>query len=236
MRSLPPLLLLPLLSIAGAAVAIPAKAAPPAGVDEVMKTLEEGYPAYRAIATAEPETYRRMRSIVASDLAAGAPAPEIRAHMQREVKEVYQRRLRTAPDELILAYAGFMADVLAYLEQHDVRACAALMTADAAEPAEYSAELSRRDSDILTRVVTTAPAPHALASPEEAARMAQEAAAAGGAELHQPTETIAAAMVGQGTPQQVCRGARAFVSQLNRLGAKNPAVLRTLLLTDPPAH
>jgi hypothetical protein len=227
--ALPVFLLLAVASPTAPASA-PASSSQYPSVDGVMDALARSYPAYRAIEKAEPETYRRMRAIVAGRLAARASVEDIAARMRGEIKEVYLRRLRTAPDELVLAYAGFMEDVLTYLEQHDPKGCASLVSSDAPSGGGYGSELNRRDSDILSHVVTTPPVEKAFASDQEVADAAQSAAIAAGAELHKSPQAVFDALAGQGSPTELCSTWRVFVRQVRRVGTSRPAILRSLLL------
>jgi hypothetical protein len=200
-------------------------------VEGVMNALANDYPAYRAIEKAEPETYRRMRAVVADGLAAGASAGDIAAQMRAEIKEVYLRRLRTAPDDLIVAYAGFMEDALLYLEQHDPQNCVSLVSSKPPSGSGgFGAELNRRDSDILSRIVTTPAVEQAFASQDEAVDAAHSAAAAAAAELHESEDAFADALGGKGGPTEQCRTWCAFVGQVRRVGTSRPAILRSLFL------
>jgi hypothetical protein len=150
--------------------------------------------------------------------------------MRTEIKEVYLRRLRTAPDELVVAYAAFMSDALGYMEQHDVRDCAAAMSGEPPEGGGYGPELNRRDSDILTRVLTSPAAVHPFASEEEASKAGEAAVAATAVRLNKPVDEVLAALAGQGAPEDICRSVRAYLSELARVGNAKPALLRRLLL------
>jgi hypothetical protein len=192
-----------------------------------MAALAEFYPAYRAIERAEPDTYRRMRGIVEAELAKGTAGREINARLQAEIRDLYLRRLPTAPDELILAYGRFMVDALVYLEKHDVQACRSLVTSGPA--GSYGPELNNRDSDILSRVVTAPSVQRPFATEKEAAAASQRALREAAQTLHQPVDRLLAAFAGDGTPEEVCAAARAYFAEVLRTTATKPATLRTLL-------
>jgi hypothetical protein len=228
MRRLLQLLLLATLAWQPARAAEPqAATTAPLSVDTAMAALRDFYPAYRAIQEAEPATYRRMRGIVEAALADGADMRDIAVRMRAEIKELYLRRLPTAPDALLLEYAGFMAAAMVYFEQHDVRACSALLTGGAG--GSYGPELNRRDSDILTRVLLAPAVQRPFATQEEAARASDLAVQAAARTLHKPAEQVLAAIAGQASPEEGCAASRAFVGEIRRIGTTEPAVLRTLL-------
>lgn len=198
--------------------------------DAVMDGLAADYPAYRAIAVAEPQTFARMRAAVESDLTHGASKEQIVRRMRTEIAEVYSRRLRTAPDALLIEYWRFVVDALDYMRQHNVSDCAASMTGGPPRGGAYGPALNKRDSDILARVVTTPPADQSFASQDEAADASGEAAAAAASDLHIPIETFLNRLGGKASAEQTCNAGVAYFRQLVRRGEARPAILRTVFL------
>jgi hypothetical protein len=126
------------------------------------------FPLYRAVRTAEPELFERIRDELADRLAAGKPEAELIAAGRARVLPLTRKYLPRAGEATIVAFAGLVIDQIDQINARDPQACYDyLLGTPASQRLDLrrylSEDLLRRELAVSAEVIDTgARSPHAV--------------------------------------------------------------------------
>jgi hypothetical protein len=127
----------------------------PYRLDRVLATT----PAYRALKEHEPQTYEKIRGEMLAAMRAGESPVATSARMRAVIATLLPKYLQTADDAALVEYMRVNMDELEEIARHDHATAYAFLVPDPAKPVNVmehvSADLKRRDSEALARLVAT---------------------------------------------------------------------------------
>jgi hypothetical protein len=124
-----------------------------------LDAVLDATPAYRALEEHEPQAYQRIRGEMLEATRRGESAVAASARMRAAIGALLPKYLQRADDDALIDYMRVTMDELEQISRHDIAAAYAFLVPDPAKPvnvmAHISADLMRRDSEALARLIAT---------------------------------------------------------------------------------
>lgn len=205
---------------------------PEESAQRALQSMESYEPTFALVRRYEPRTHAELRGFIEQQIREPSGG---RDGFERGIRDVMARmvirRLRSAPDHLVVDYLRLVADETQRLEAHpDV--CAAILLGTAGDIRAYeSATAVERERRFYRALLTAPPAVRDLpmATEPELERFREAFLNETQTVMSLPQEQALDALDGIGLPLDVCRVTGAFMRNLGRLPATEAGRLFRLI-------
>ncbi len=193
---------------------------PESQIDAAMSEMERQEPVFALLRQHEPNAYGEMRALV--ERAAREGSQPDQAQMVRRGREIFtrviERRVMTAPDNVVQQMTGFIADQTQTLEKNP-QVCRDLLAGTAGDVRPYlPAEMQQRERALYEDLLkSSGTAEQPVATQEQLQKvfggLLEEAEDA----LGLSGSAVATALDGAGPPRDVCRANGYLMRRLSQL-------------------
>lgn len=193
---------------------------PEARADLAMRQMEAQEPIFALIRQHEPTAYADLRALIEREMRTngGAMSPQLIQRARAILAQTVVRRLKAAPDELVVDFTRFVADQSDALEAKP-EICAAVLNGTAGDVREHvSAAMQEREKGLYERLLT-APQTAApkVATQEDVQPIMAAFAAEASAALNLTEDQLYDALDGKGGPRAVCQAAGRLMRHISQM-------------------
>lgn len=201
---------------------------PESQVDRALAQMEAQEPIFALIRENEPAAYQDMRALIERTMRqGGSPNSQDLVRRSREIlARTIERRMLTAPDELVRDLITFIADQAAHLESNPT-VCADLLKGTAGDIRQHvPPEMQQRERKLYEDLLKLPPRQQAgVATEAQAAITLDTIITDAQSALGLSADQVAEALNHQGPPLQVCRASGHLMRRISQLPAAEGAAL-----------
>lgn len=201
-------------------------------VEQAMRELERQEPVFALLRQHEPSAYDEMRALVErAARQGGAPNQQQMVRRSREIfSKLIERRVMTAPDDVVQQMTAFVADQTQLLEKNPT-VCRDLLAGTAGDVRPFiPPEMQQRERELYENLLeSTGSKERAVATQQQLQSVFGPMIAEAEDALGLSETEVATALDGAGPPLQVCRANGYIMRRLSQLPPGEAAPMFRLL-------